>query len=147
MNRVAAEAGLSGAYFLNATGLDLTSERPGAVGSAEDVARLFAWILKQMPQILFATQATAIDVMSQEGDLHHFVSSGERALVIPGLVGVKTGFTDLAGGNVVIGWSAFGRSYVVVVLGSTREGRFSDALTLYRSTMDFLDVSAYDGAP
>ena len=99
-----------------------------------------------MPQILFATQATVVDVMSQEGDPHHFVASAKRALAIPGLVGVKTGFTDLAGGNVAIGWSAFGRSYVVVVLGSTREGRFSDALTLYQATMDFLDVSAYDGA-
>lgn len=146
MNRVVAEAGLSSAYFLNATGLDLTSERAGAIGSAEDIARFFTWIVKQMPQILFATQMSSIDVISQGGDRHHFMSSGESALAIPGLIGVKTGFTDLARGNVVIAWSALGRSYVVVVLGSTREGRFSDVLTLYRATMDFFGASAYDRA-
>ncbi|MBI1957087.1 MAG: D-alanyl-D-alanine carboxypeptidase [Candidatus Niyogibacteria bacterium] len=138
MNRVAAEIGLRDTYFLNATGLDLTSERAGAVGTAEDFARLFAWVVKQTPHSIFATQASGIDIVSLDGGRHHFVSSGERALEIPGLLGVKTGFTDLAGGNVAVAWSAFGRSFVAVVLGSSRDGRFEDARALYRSTMDFL---------
>ncbi|MBI2039124.1 MAG: D-alanyl-D-alanine carboxypeptidase [Candidatus Niyogibacteria bacterium] len=146
MNRVAAEIGLRNTYFLNATGLDLTPERAGAVGSAEDFARLVAWIIKQSPHILFATQASSVDIVSQDGDRHHFVASAKPALAIPGLVGAKTGFTDLAGGNLVLAVSAFGRSYVIVVLGSTREGRFSDAMALWQASVDFSGAAPHNTA-
>ena len=140
MNRYASEWGISSMYFLNPTGLDITSERAGAYGTARDVARLFSRILGESPAILFATQAPEITVMAVGGDTHRLPSSALPVLSIPGLIGVKTGFTDLALGNVVLGWSTGGRHFVVAVLGSSADGRFSDALTLYNATMDFLAI-------
>ncbi len=55
---------------------------------------------------------------------------------IPGLLMGKTGFTDLAGGNLAVVFEAGpARPIVVVVLGSTREGRFADMRILVETTL------------
>ena len=52
-------------------------------------------------------------------------------LTIPGFIGAKTGYTDLAGGNLVaMFYAEIGHPLVVVVLGSTKQGRFDDIRTL-----------------
>ena len=135
MNRVAADIGLRSMYFLNPTCLDLSDERAGAYGSALDVARLFGWIIKNSPATIFATRSSVIEIAALDGTVHRLSSSGNSALSIPGIIGVKTGFTDLAGGNVVLGWNVGGRSFVIAVLGSTLDGRFTDARALYDATM------------
>jgi D-alanyl-D-alanine carboxypeptidase len=47
----------------------------------------------------------------------------------------KTGYTDLAGGNLgIVADVVSGHRIVAVVLGSTRDGRFADMRTLIRAT-------------
>ena len=51
---------------------------------------------------------------------------------IPGAEVSKTGFTDLAGGNLgVIVDVSVGHPVAIIVLGSTRNGRFEDVRILY----------------
>ena len=58
---------------------------------------------------------------------------------IPGLIGSKTGFTDLAGGNLAVIYDAgLNHLIAVVVLNSSRQGRFSDVEALVQLTNDKL---------
>lgn len=130
MNQKANDLGLLHTYFLNPTGLDIDTEHAGAYSSAYDVARLAAVFYKQHPQFFELTQNPSISI--QAGN--HTLSANATAapiLDLAGFVGAKTGYTDLAGGNLVAIFDAdIGHPLVAVVLGSTPEGRFDDIRTL-----------------
>lgn len=130
MNVAAQELGLTKTRFLNPTGLDINANTAGAFGSAYDVARLAAAFFKEHPALFEETVRAEVSVPQGAGSL---VAAATAAplLNIPGLIGGKTGFTDLAGGNLVAAFDLeVGRPVIAVVLGSTREGRFTDIRTL-----------------
>jgi D-alanyl-D-alanine carboxypeptidase len=53
---------------------------------------------------------------------------------LPGAEASKTGYTDMAGGNLgVVVDISLGHPVVIVVLGSTKEGRFRDMSILYNT--------------
>lgn len=139
MNTRAQELGLTQTYFLNAEGLDMYGREGGASGSARDIASLLSYILKHAPYIFDATQYREQVFTSLGGVTHILKNTNERASRIPGIVASKTGFTDLAGGNLAIIFEA-GPMYpiAVVVLGSSVEGRFSDVERLISATLDYL---------
>ncbi|HEY5383246.1 MAG TPA: hypothetical protein VIJ88_01685, partial [Candidatus Paceibacterota bacterium] len=129
-NRDASQLGLSHTYFLNSTGLDLTADTSGAYGSAYDVARLAAAFLKQYPQYFELSSAPSISVEASG----RTVTANATTLPlqdIPGFIGAKTGYTDLAGGNLVMAYDVdINHPLIAVVLGSTEAGRFTDIRTL-----------------
>ncbi|MBX4192123.1 serine hydrolase [Candidatus Parcubacteria bacterium] len=130
MNRTAGSLGLTHTYFLNPTGLDLDLETSGAYGSARDVAVLAAAFLKKYPDLLEATAEPSVSI-SSEGHVLTATSTATPLRSIPGFIGAKTGFTDLAGGNLVAAFDLeVGHPVIVAVLGSTREGRFNDVRTI-----------------
>lgn len=130
MNATANRLGLTETYFLNGTGLDLTTEISGAYGSARDVAVLAATFLKRYPEFFEASTKQTI-VLEVGGRTIEATSTAGPLLGISGLVGAKTGYTDLAGGNLVAAFDiAVGHPLVAVVLNSTRQGRFEDIQTL-----------------
>jgi D-alanyl-D-alanine carboxypeptidase (penicillin-binding protein 5/6) len=131
MNVKADELKLSSLKFKNTTGLDLSPTEPGAVGSAKDISFLMEYILKNHPELLEATTHGGARVYDKNGDYHDIENTNEILYAIPNLLGSKTGYTDLAGGNLTIAFDAgMNRPIVVTVLGSTREERFSDVLRL-----------------
>lgn len=131
MNIRAEEIGLDSLLFKNPTGLDVSETEPGAVGSAKDVSLLLSYILKNYPEIVEPTQLSSARVYSESGGFHDVENTNEALYAIPNLVASKTGYTDLAGGNLTIAFDAgFGRTVIVTVLGSTRNERFSDALRI-----------------
>lgn len=130
MNLTAGKLGLTNTYFLNPTGLDLSEDTSGAYGSAYDVARLAAAFMKQYPQYFELTTQKSVSI--QDGDrVLSATATALPLLSIPGFIGAKTGYTDLAGGNLVAAFDIdIGHPLIVVVLGSTEEGRFTDIETL-----------------
>lgn len=135
MNVRANELGLKETYFRNPTGLDITEEEAGAYGSARDVAKLLEYILVNYPEILEETteRKTLIDDLS--GAMHSASNTNPVADAIPSLIGSKTGYTTLAGGNLAVVFNAGAdRPIIVVILGSTHSGRFSDVLELIEAT-------------
>ncbi|MFM2381277.1 MAG: hypothetical protein RLZZ76_44 [Candidatus Parcubacteria bacterium] len=131
MNIRAKEIGLHNTYFKNPTGLDLGNGEAGAYGSARDVAFLMEYIVKNESDILAFTKENAARFYSETGEYHDAENTNDYVNKIPGLIGSKTGYTDLAGGNLVVAWNAgLGRPMVAVVLGSTREERFTDIMKL-----------------
>lgn len=135
MNIRAKELGLTQTYFRNPTGLDISETESGAYGSARDVTFLFEHILTEYPGILVATTEQSATIANNNGETHQAENTNPIVDRIPGLIGSKTGYTDLAGGNLAIAFDvAFNRPIIVVVLGSTRSGRFDDVLTLVDRT-------------
>lgn len=131
MNIRAEELGLSQTYFLNPTGLDLSETKAGAYGSARDTAFLMEYILKNAPDILEKTKDTSGIFYNQNGQYHEAENTNQDVNEIPGLIGSKTGYTTLAGGNLTVAFDAsLNRPIVAVVLNSSLNGRFSDILNL-----------------
>jgi D-alanyl-D-alanine carboxypeptidase (penicillin-binding protein 5/6) len=140
MNAKANALGLKEMFFLNPTGLDTTSYLSGGYGSAHDMARLFSYALKQAPDVFEATASDHATFFSEDGTAHYAENTNEIVDRIPWLLASKTGFTDLAGGNLVVAFDAgLSRPVVLVVLGSTQEGRFSDVEKLIKATFAFFE--------
>ena len=139
MNQKAQEIGLGQTFFINETGLDTASHVSGGYGSARDVATLLRYIVKNHPHLLEATQLSSYDTSSIEGKNHSASNTNKAITLLPAVLGSKTGFTDLAGGNLAIVFEA-GPLYpiAVVVLGSTAEDRFTDVEKLVWATLESL---------
>ena len=127
MNQVAESLGLHQTYFLNPTGLDVSLTQAGAYGSARDVAHLMAYTALEHPALMEATRSEALTFRSDSEIDHLGMNTNQTTNESIGLLASKTGFTDLAGGNLVILFdAAIDRPIAVVVLGSSKEGRFTD---------------------
>lgn len=136
MNIRAEELSLPTLKYKNPTGLDVSATESGAEGSARDVSRLLAYIHKNHPDLLIPSITPYTRLYNQAGDFHEAHNTNNIIAEVPNLLGSKTGFTDLAGGNLTIVFDAgYNRPIVVTVLGSTRSERFSDVSTLVEATL------------
>ncbi len=138
MNTLFSELGLSETYAVNVTGLDVSTTLSGAYGSAYDMARLFAYVIARNQNLLEATAHNDLLVQSETGNDYSAANTNDALGKVPGLMGGKTGFTDLAGGNLVTVFDAgLNHPIIIVVLGSTREGRFEDTRVLVDATLKY----------
>lgn len=129
MNTLASDLKMRQTFYLNPSGLDLTTTFSGAYGSARDMAILVSAIYHDYPTLMRCTT----EKIASLGDVTRPNTNTSIDKII-GIVGSKTGFTDLAGGNLAIIFDAgISEPIVIVVLGSSQEGRFADtkALSLY----------------
>jgi serine-type D-Ala-D-Ala carboxypeptidase (penicillin-binding protein 5/6) len=134
MNKTALSLGLTNSKFFNAHGLDQEKNLGGAYGSARDMATLFEYVLKNYPDILEATRYKNLEFSSSE-KTYEAENTNVYVNKIPNLIASKTGYTDLAGGNLIIAFDAgLNRPIIISVLGSTQEGRFTDTLKLVAAT-------------
>jgi D-alanyl-D-alanine carboxypeptidase len=127
MNNIAQQLGLSRTYFLNDNGLDISTTQSGAYGSARDVARLVLYAASTSPAAFQATTQDSLSLTSVDGQKTSAFNTDLALGSIPGLVMGKTGYTDLAGGNLTVLFDVgLAHPVVAVVLGSTEQGRFDD---------------------
>jgi D-alanyl-D-alanine carboxypeptidase len=132
----ASAAGLSETYALNGTGLDVNAEVAGAYGSAKDVAVLAGSLLQKAPLIAQATIEPSITTTATSGKSVTAKNTNPDVANVPGLLMSKTGYTDLAGGNLVIIFDAgLAHPVAISVLGSTRDARFTDVNALLSATL------------
>lgn len=135
MNVRAEELGLENTIFQNPTGLDVSNVESGAQGTAADINKLMAHLLTEHPDLLATTQTGATRIYNEDGDFHEAANTNRILQRIPSLLGSKTGFTDLAGGNLTIAYDAgLNRPIIITVLGSSFVGRFQDVETLLTAT-------------
>lgn len=131
MNVRAKELGLDSTYFRNPTGLDISETEAGAYGTASEVAELMEYLLANHPDILEETTKRNSAVYSESGGRHNAENTNVIVDAVTTVLGSKTGYTTLAGGNLVMAFDAgVNRPVVVVVLGSSHQGRFRDMLRL-----------------
>jgi D-alanyl-D-alanine carboxypeptidase (penicillin-binding protein 5/6) len=127
MNNKAKELNLSQTYFLNSTGLDVSEETAGAYGSCKDMVNLFIYAMGKHSEIL---EATTKDRLVLRG--RTFTNTNNLLPKLSFYLGGKTGFSDLAGGNLIIATNrGLSRPIIIMVLGSSEQGRFIDVEQLY----------------
>ena len=132
MNVDAAKLGLE-LFFTQPAGLD-EGGKIGGLGSAHSAAKLIALARKDFPEVFDATTKTRTTVTSSTGKIMGVPNTNQDVVNFSGLEASKTGFTDLAGGNLaVVVDIAVGHPVAIVVLGSTHEERFSDVEKLYHA--------------
>lgn len=135
MNVRADELGLENTEFQNPTGLDISEVESGAMGSAGDITLLMGYILQNHPELLVPSQMSETRIYNEQGEYHFAANTNQLVQDIPNILGSKTGYTDLAGGNLTVAFDAgFNRPVVVTVLGSSFQGRFTDMNTLLDAT-------------
>ena len=136
MNAKSEDIKLRQTYFVNETGLDPSVSMSGGYGSARDIATLMEYILREHPTLVSATIYESLKITSASNITHTATNTNKIIGSIPGLIASKTGFTDLAGGNLVVAYNAgLNRPMIAAVLASTQEGRFSDIVQLVQASL------------
>ena len=117
--------------FYNQTGLDIDATHPGAVGTAEDMNWLAYFALHMYPEVIKATTYPRLLVDSESGYTYDVLNTNTAIQELPPLLLSKTGYTNLAQGNLVIIFkNRKGHEIAVTVLGSTYEDRFTDMVKI-----------------
>ena len=151
MNNKASALGLKNTYFWNETGLDLPTGlgqageseiKGGAYGTAKDMSTLMEYILMHHPELFAATRETTSTLQSMDEHAHVARNTNIIADEIPGLLASKTGFTNTAGGNLVVVFDPeLGRPIIISILGSTEKGRFEDVRILIGAVMEYIKTN------
>ncbi|OGC88854.1 hypothetical protein A2419_02390 [Candidatus Adlerbacteria bacterium RIFOXYC1_FULL_48_26] len=134
--------GIKDMEFHNGTGLDVTTSTAGAYGSAYDIALIAANFAKQHPEYFNLTQKPDVTIPAGWGGTISAHATNLPLQDMPGLIGAKTGYTDLAGGNIVALFDLeVGHPIVIAVLGSTQTARFTDTELLLAAARATLSAS------
>jgi len=139
MNDKAKDLGLAQTYFNNSTGLDESATKAGGYGSARDIATLLGYAIDKYPDIFRNTKYSSLKVDSLNAPSHTARNTNTALDGIPFIVASKTGYTDLAGGNLAVVFDpGLNGMIAVAVLGSTENGRFDDVKNLSFAAIDSL---------
>ena len=122
MNEKAAELGMRGTNFANATGIDAVDHYM----TARDVAALARELVLEYPEILeFTSRSKMVEDGRVFQNTHKLVGHDERIL------GLKTGTTQVGGYNLVTCVREGDRLYLIVLLNcSSDTARFSETGTI-----------------
>jgi serine-type D-Ala-D-Ala carboxypeptidase (penicillin-binding protein 5/6) len=124
MNTKAAQFGLQHTHFQNPTGLD----EVGHYSSAADLVRISRQLLKSSELAKIVSTENAVISDKNTGNQHILANINQLLGKVPGVLGIKTGFTDGAGQALVTLVNRQNHPLLIVVLGST--DRFSDTKNL-----------------
>lgn len=129
MNLEANNLRLHQTYYLNPTGLDISLNLAGAYGSATDQAELMSALYRSFPELMSCTTKTEVTWNGLT-----YKNTNPDIDRTEGILGSKTGLTDLAGGNLAIIFDIeIDHPVIMIILGSSEAGRFSDAEVLQRA--------------
>jgi len=126
MNKEVESLGLQNTYFINPTGLNGFEN----YSSSEDLVEIAKYILEEHPHIFEITKKESYEVSNPDGSIHHFISENTNELLkeMPEIVGGKTGFTDEAGGCLILVLETEqGGYWINVILGAeSPQSRFQE---------------------
>lgn len=129
MNTYVINLGLTSTIFSNYIGLDAV----GHVSSAYDTAILSKELLKD-PFLSQIVNKPNYEFTSVSGQYHNFFNTNILLTKNLGVTGVKTGYTERAGGCLSLSLEREGQRLIIVILGSNDSNeRFSDAEKLVSS--------------
>lgn len=127
----AAALNLSQTYAINGSGLDVNTAVSGGYGSARDLAVLAGALVQTAPDIAAATTKSSAQAVSAGGTSFKVTNTDPMVDTLSRLLLSKTGYTDLAGGNLALVFDAgINHPVAVVVLGSSQKARFTDGTAL-----------------
>jgi len=127
MNKQAHDLQLSNTKYFDPDGYDDQNYT-----TAFDMARLGAFAMKNS---LFSkiVGTKHLVVADTSGKIVHNLNNLNELLGLPGVTGIKTGFTNEAGGVLVTSLNLNNKSYIIVVLDTP--DRFGDTATLMKKVL------------
>lgn len=129
MNRRARELQLADTHFANACGFDA----PAHFASAEDLAVLARQVLA-VPALARLTARKRHAAVGEDGRRYPLENGNVLIDLVPGMTGVKTGYTRRAGRCLVASVERDGHRVLVVLLGGT--DRWWDAVAMIEQAFD-----------
>lgn len=135
MNEKGKEIGLKNTQFVDPAGY--ADEN---YSSGYDLALLGAYALRNK-ELANVVKTKEITVFDATGNIPHTLKNLNELLLIPGVNGVKTGFTNEAEGVLVSAFLHNGTQYVIVVLRS--KDRFLDTRDLITGIIDDLKDESF----
>lgn len=131
MNSLVASIGLVETSFKNETGLDNDSTGvPNSKGTAREFTALLKYLIQDDISLFEETTHSNLSVKTPQGTIQAN-NTNEFADAMPGLLLSKTGYTNLAGGNLaVVADMGLNEPVAFVVLKSSKESRFDDIIKL-----------------
>ncbi len=135
MNKKAIELKLNNTKFFDPAGFEDDN-----FTTANDLARLGAYAMKneKFREIVGTKQKI---VTNTDGKIVHNLKNLNELLGIDGVNGIKTGFTNEAGGVLVSSVDVDGKNYIVVVLNTP--DRFQDTKTIIEDAVKNIKLIAY----
>lgn len=135
MNEKAKALKLENTHFIDPSGYS-----DGNYTTAFDLARLASYAIgnEKFKQIVSTKEKTVYDV---SGQIAHKLSNLNELLGTYGISGIKTGFTEEAGGVFVASINYEGRTYVIVVLNS--QDRFEDTKNIILNALKYISLISY----
>lgn len=136
MNNEGKEIGLKSSYFNSISGLDDDVHNlPGATSTAREVSFFTSFAYLSYPSIFAFSSKDKYSFVSKSNFTHNFSNTDILISRYPNIIFSKTGFTDMAGGNLSILYKTKNSHIIsIVVLGSTKDGRFFDVEQLINRT-------------
>ena len=140
MNIFADDENLVQTHYVNPTGLDAHGGLSGSMSSAVDIAKIMRIFYRDNPELAFHSTRTKADFYTLDGreyeaqNTNKLLSTSSYKFLLS-----KTGFTDRAGGTLATIVEIKEDPYVIIVLKSTKENRFSDTLALIRLTSSLIE--------
>ncbi len=125
MNAKAAQLGATHSHFLNPNGLPI----PGQYSTARDLA-IIARAAYSNPTIRSIVCLPQVVFRYATGRTRELENTNKVLKRFPFCNGMKTGYTEAAGHCLIASGSRPGRDVIVVVLGDTKSGVWSDAASL-----------------
>lgn len=127
MNEKKESLGMDKSSFANPAGIDMA----GNYATPRDLGRLAVAITRGATQIWGVSRTIEGDIYLATGETYHFVNTNELLREFPSLWGSKTGFTDDAGGALILMYElASGDPIVTVIMKS--QDRFQDGRVILR---------------
>jgi D-alanyl-D-alanine carboxypeptidase (penicillin-binding protein 5/6) len=121
MNRLAGRLGMTGTRFSNPDGMPQPDE---AWSTARDTIKLGRSALRH-PLLRELVGRRVVRVRAGDGHrAHQWWSTNELLGRYPGMAGIKTGYTNAAGGCVLFAAEREGRTLIGVVMNSPIRSRF-----------------------
>lgn len=133
MNQLASSVGLTSTRFYNETGLDNDEAGiPGSKGTAKDISTLLKFLLTNNISLYEKTKHSTAEFYPEQKEVTAR-NTNEVTNQIVGLLVSKTGYTDIAGGNLaVVVDMGLNDPTAFVVLHSSKEARFEDVVNLQK---------------
>ncbi len=124
MNQLSAQYGMTETRFANPAGFD----HPYQYSTARDLMKLVLEFLS-VPEFAEIAQTQTMSVASADGKIRHWLRTSNKLLERADVLGVKTGYTEEARGNLVIlAEDDEGNQIITIVLGSEQREKDSEDL-------------------
>jgi D-alanyl-D-alanine carboxypeptidase len=142
MNQLAEELKMNSTLFFSESGLDLNQDVSGAYSSPNDLLKLIKYFYKKYPKISkeFSVKNKKIcsDLLCHDLKNTNILFSQKENFPFEILFS-KTGYTKKTGGGLAMILNISGRKFVVIILSSTKEGRFEDMKIVAHQLKYFLE--------